>query len=374
MKILFYVLALLLVYTYVGYPLLIYILAKFKKHKFVKNEFIPSVSIVLVAYNEQNNIEKKIKECLDLDYPSEKIDLIIVSDGSDDGTDALVMKYADKGVSLLNNGERRGKSACLNDGVAFSGADYIIFCDARQEIDRLAAKSLMQYFADEDVGAVSGEMFFKNDGLDGYSDSVDFYWKYEKFIRKNESMYRSVVGVTGALYAIKKEYFKVLPQDVILDDVMVPMNIIAQNKKVLYSPEAMIYDYPSTDLASEERRKRRTLSGNYQLISLMPWLLSLKENEIWFEYISHKVLRLLSPFLLAMFFFVSLSLIKFGGLYVLGFIGISYLCVASLVGIYFKQYSSKSFIKIPLSFMTMNYFAFMGFCDFFSGKKLGQWK
>lgn len=354
----------------------IYLLAKYKTNTYKKSPFSPQVSIVIVACNEESRIEGKIKNCLASDYSKDKLQLIVVSDGSTDKTNDIVSAYAnlDSRVSLIKNIEQRGKSACLNDGVAKADSDYVVFCDTRQELDGSAISELMQYFADDDVGAVSGEMFFRDDSVEGYSEGLDFYWKYEKFIRKAESNCRSVVGVTGALYAIKKVYYEPLPQGVILDDVMIPMNIVRQDKRVAYCSSARIYDFPSKDISSEEKRKRRTISGNYQLLKIMPWLLSWSKNPIWFEYLSHKVLRLLSPFLFALFFVVSFCLAKECWFYFLGFVAAFYIVVAALLGVYINSLSSKFWIKVPLGFMSMNYFALMGCLDFLTGKNLGSWK
>lgn len=374
LAILFFFSAVVLVYTYLGYPSSIYIMSKLHGKPFALGDFEPNVSIIMVAYNEELNIGKKIEACLASNYPKDKIEMVLVSDGSTDQTDAIIRGYADQNVKLLNVGQQRGKSACLNDGVAAAGADYLVFCDVRQNIDASAIKELMRYFHDKSIGAVSGEMFFKDSSEKGYSEGFDFYWRYEKFIRKSEAKFRSVIGATGALYAIRKNCYKTLPSELILDDVMTPMNVAFNGKKVVYSSEARIYDVPSQDIKKEEKRKRRTISGNYQLINEMPELLSFRKNPLWFEFISHKVLRLLSPFMFALFVLSSLWLSGSGILYLLGFIGSIVLVVFALMGYIKASFNNNFLVKASLGFMSLNYFAFMGFYDYFTGKSLGKWK
>jgi cellulose synthase/poly-beta-1,6-N-acetylglucosamine synthase-like glycosyltransferase len=195
--------ALVLAYTYIGYPFIIWLFARVRPRCIKKSKFVPSVTIILVVYNEERLIRNKLNNCLGLAYPKEKLNILVISDGSTDATKSLVESYVDKGIHLLAFAQRRGKAACINDAVAACSTDYIIFTDVRQRFAEDAIEKLMSNFADPQVGAVSGELLFDEYQHTAFSKGVDIYWRYEKFIRYHESIFDSVVGVTGAIYALK---------------------------------------------------------------------------------------------------------------------------------------------------------------------------
>ncbi|HLQ76819.1 MAG TPA: glycosyltransferase family 2 protein, partial [Terriglobia bacterium] len=188
----------------------------------------------------------------------------------------------------------KGKAEAINRAVRSARGTVLVFLDARQSLNRNVIRELTANFSDPEVGAVSGELILVKDGGSG----IGLYWKYEKFIRMSESRIHSVAGATGAIYAIRRECFRELPEDTILDDVVLPMSIVLSGKRVVMDPAAQAFDRVSEDPKSEFRRKVRTLTGNFQLLSYMPELLSPGRNPIFLQFISHKVARLLCPYAL----------------------------------------------------------------------------
>jgi cellulose synthase/poly-beta-1,6-N-acetylglucosamine synthase-like glycosyltransferase len=284
----------LIAYTYVGYPALINALARLRPRRPRTSTIEPTVTVVLAVHNEQQSIARKLDNLLALDYPEEKLQVVIVSDASTDETDAIVAGYQDRHprrVVLVRLVEQAGKAAAINRGMLRARGEVVLFCDARQHVDEGALRALVPHFADPQVGAVSGELVLEGERGPGV------YWRYEKLIRAAEGLWDSVVGATGALYGIRRHLYKELPAGTLLDDVYTPMQVVLQGYRVLFEPEAKVYDREA-ELEGEFARKARTLAGNFQLVELMPQLLSPFKNRVLLQFVSHKLLRLLCPYAL----------------------------------------------------------------------------
>lgn len=289
-------------YAYAGYPLLLAAAALLRPAPAVRRAPLePTVSIVIVAHDEEATIERKILNCLDLDYPADRLEVLVASDGSTDRTDEVVRRHESRGVRLLSLAGPNGKPSALNVAVPRARGEIVVLCDARQRLDRAALRELVAPFADPSVGAVSGELHIESDqGSAG--EGVAAYWGYEKVIRGLESRVGSTAGVTGALYAIRRASFPALDPRLILDDVAVPMAVAASGLRVLFEPRAKAFDRSARDAAAEYRRKVRTLAGNYQLVSLWPWLLNPARNPLFWQFVSHKLARLAVPWCLPLLF------------------------------------------------------------------------
>jgi poly-beta-1,6-N-acetyl-D-glucosamine synthase len=279
-------------YTYAGYPLVVYGLSRLRPRPVRAGAIEPSVSIVLAAQDEREHIAAKLEGLLALDYPADKVEIIVVSDGSVDGTDEIVRGFYDRGVVLERQARPCGKPAALNRGVARARGELVVFCDARQRIDPRALRALVRPFADPDVGAVSGELHMPGERGPGV------YWRYEAFIRKHESRVDSLVGATGALYAIRRALFRPLPDDSLVDDMFTPLQIALRGYRVVFEPEARLYDVEVAP-ADEFARKARTLAGNFQLLRHLPRVLHPVKNRLFLQFASHKLMRLACPFALA---------------------------------------------------------------------------
>lgn len=289
--------AALLVHVFIGYPLLVWLQARLRPLPVARRAILPTVSIVMAVHDGERFIRAKLASLKQLDYPAELIDIVIACDGCHDTTVTTARRSTDPRVTVLDFPNRRGKAACLNDAVALTRGEVLLFTDVRQKLSPTALKELVANLGDPTVGAVGGELHMEN-VRSGFAQGVDFYWRYEKGIRHAESLSGSTIGVSGALYAIRRSLFQPLPAGTVLDDVLVPMRVAAQGKRVVFEPKAMAWDQPSQLPEDERRRKIRTLAGNYQLIQLAPWLLAPWRNPLWFRFISHKLLRLFAPWLI----------------------------------------------------------------------------
>jgi biofilm PGA synthesis N-glycosyltransferase PgaC len=298
-------------YAYCGYPLLLFIWKSVAPRPVLKAPFEPDVTLVLAAFNEKGNIRQKILNCLSLDYPRKKMQIIVALDGPEDGTEVLALAFASQGVQVSYTPHHQGKAAALNSAVARARGSLIVFVDARQILDRKVIRELAANFSDPSVGAVSGELI-----LSGETGGVGLYWRYEKLIRTLESEIHSVVGATGALYALRRDLYRNLPEDTLLDDVVIPMRVVLNGGRVVLDRKALAYDRPSPPEA-EFGRKVRTLAGNFQLIGRMPELLLPWRNPVFFQFVSHKVTRLLVPYALIALFVSNLFLLQ--GIYLIFF-------------------------------------------------------
>lgn len=279
-------------YTYAGYPLLVYALSRLRPRATRAAEIEPTVSVVLAAHDESAHLRAKIESLLALDYLADKLEIIVVSDGSTDATDEIVASYADRGVILERIERPSGKPTALNRGVARARGELILFCDARQQVSRGALRALVRLFADPDVGAASGELHMPG------ARGPGVYWRYEAFIRARESKVDSLVGATGALYAIRRKLYRMLPEDSLVDDMFTPLQIALRGYRVVFEPGAALYDVEASP-AGEFARKARTLAGNFQLLGHLPRVLHPLRNRLFFQFVSHKLMRLVCPFALA---------------------------------------------------------------------------
>jgi poly-beta-1,6-N-acetyl-D-glucosamine synthase len=290
-----------ILYTYVGYPVLMWVLARLRPRPWHVSPISPSVSVVLAVHNGAALLPRKIEHLLGLDYSGIK-EIIIVSDGSTDGTAELLARQHHPRLTTVFLSEHEGKAAAVNAGVAKATAELILFVDIRPEIAPGAIQQLVNNFADPMVGCVAGELILRTGSHDDASAAVSgFYWRYEKWIRTCESIYGSPVGVYGGFYAIRRELAVPQPAGMILDDMFQPLAIIRQGYRSVLDAHAYVYDIWPQKIGEEFHRKVRTLAGNFQLFRLAPWTLS-PRNPVFFQLISHKVTRLVAPYLLVLLF------------------------------------------------------------------------
>lgn len=296
MKILFLLSLIGILYTYVGYPVAMWILARLWPRPWKVASITPSVSIVLAVHNGVSLLPRKLQHLIDLDYPNIK-EIIIVSDASTDGTAELLARQEHSRFKSIVLTEHAGKAAALNTGVAQATAEVVVFMDVRQEIAPDAIRQLVMDFADPKVGCVTGELTLRQEGHDAASAAINgLYWRYEQWIRKCEAVFDSPVGVCGCFYAIRRELAVPLPAGMILDDMFQPLSIIRQGYRSVLDPQARVYDKWPEQVKHEFHRKVRTLAGNFQLFQLAPWTLT-PRNRVFFQLVSHKVLRLIAPYL-----------------------------------------------------------------------------
>ena len=287
-----------LAYTFVGYSALMTWLARGRK--IVPRELPdnpPEVWVVVVAHNEETRIATRIENLLASDFPPEKLRVLLVSDGSTDATVALAQGFDPRRVSVLARPTRAGKAAGLNAALALVTSEIVVFTDARQRFAPDAIARLAAHFADPRIGAVSGALEIEA-ASSAAGAGVDAYWRMEKALRSAESRVDSCIGCTGAIYAIRRALFTPIPADTLLDDVVIPMHIAATGARVIHDSDALAFDHQTLEPASEQRRKQRTLAGNFQMLFRYPgWLLPWR-HRLWWQLLSHKYLRLAAPILL----------------------------------------------------------------------------
>jgi len=293
-------------YVYAGYPLVLMVWRRFARRPVRKRACEPTVSLVICMENEAGNVLPKMKNCRELDYPPDRLQVIVSLDAPTDATAELLRNFAPRGVEIISFPIRRGKAAAVNGGVAVATGEILVFGDAGQRLEPNALRELVANFADERVGAVSGALILLDEHGQEACEGAGAYWRYEKYLRAMESDIHSVPGATGAIYAVRRSLFAPLPAETILDDVVVPMRIVLGGHRAIFDPAARAYDAVSDSAECEYRRKRRTLTGNYQLLAEMPELLSCRRNPIFVQFISHKVGRLLVPYCLAALFISNL--------------------------------------------------------------------
>ena len=361
-------------YAYVVYPTIVVAWAKLRSRRVEKRYRHVPVSVVIAARDEQDNISARLENLLSQEYPTPLLEIIVVSDGSTDRTADLARLYTGRGVKLVECSSPVGKAAALNMGVAAASHDIIVFADARQRFSPNAIAELVSVFHDESVGAVSGELILVAGADVGeIHEGVGLYWRYEKLIRRSESAIGSVVGATGSIYAVRKRLYVPLAPHTLLDDFLVPMRIVLAGYRVIFIRAARAFDLSSPTGAREFARKVRTLAGNFQAVSLEPRLLSPRANPVLFQFVSHKLLRLVVPYF-CLTAWVSSALLPgpfFAGafalqtlFYCLGILNLTPLRSAPIAGAF----------RVSWAFMVMNAAAVMGLWVFLTRQEHAVWR
>jgi len=360
--------AFVIAYTYLGYVGWLWLRARFSPWPVLRAQQQSSVSIVMVVRNEERTLADKLRNLLYLDYPRERCQIVVVSDGSTDRTESILRKHADNPrVQVVMNQLSRGKACGLNDAISVASGEVVVFTDARQKIEPGAVRLLMENFADPEVGCASGALMLGDLNTGEAAKGMGLYWTIEKKIRELESESGSVVGATGALYAVRHELLTSVPEGTILDDVYIPMQVARQGKRVIFDARARAWDSPDLGTDREFGRKVRTLSGNYQLVQLAPWLLS-GENPIRFEFVSHKLLRLAVPLALAAVLVASMVLSGLVYRTALALQAVFY-GLSLLAGLHLSRGPLARMSDAALTFVVLNSAAAVAFVNFVTGRK-----
>ena len=385
-KYIFWLAAALVGYSYLGYPAWLWLRSRWSprpvrrssgqssRQSSSQSSAVPAVTAVMVVRNEEAVIARKLENLLTLDYPQAKLDLVVISDGSRDRTPAILADYARDSrvrtrLRTLIKPASEGKAAGLNAAIKLATGDVLLFTDARQQIESNALRLLIENFADPDVGAASGELMLGDPTSGETGKGMGLYWRVEKKIRELESASGSVVGATGAIYCARRTLLdgSLLPESTILDDVLLPMQIVRKGSRVIFDARARAWDSPDLGEGREFSRKVRTLSGNYQLLQLAPWLLS-SQNAIRFEFITHKLSRLAVPFALLPLLIASMFLPQPFYRAALGVqLAFYALSLAALAGV---KIGPLSRIADPArTFVVLNSAAIVAFINFVTGRK-----
>ena len=368
MRWLFWISAAVIGYSYLGYPLWLWLRSRWSPRPVRRGASEPPVSAVMVVCNEEAVVARKLENLLGLDYPPCKLEVVVVSDGSSDRTDEILAGFSNETrLRTIAKPVSRGKAAGLNDAIRSARGDLLLFTDARQHIEPGALRFLAENFADPEVGAASGELMLGDPASGETAKGMGLYWRIEKTIRELESASGSVVGATGAIYCARRDLLDALPEGTILDDVLLPMQVARRGQRVVFDPRARAWDSPNLGDQREFSRKVRTLGGNYQLLQLAPWLLR-SPNPIRFEFVSHKLSRLAVPFALLAFLIAAIFLpAPFYRLVLLAQVVFYTLSLVALGG--FRTGPLSRVADAARTFVVLNSAAMVAFVNFITGKK-----
>ena len=283
-----------LVYIYAGYPLLVWVLAQLFGREPQRRDITPTVSLLIPAYNEAAHIEQKLENSLALAYPRDRLEIVVASDGSTDQTNAIVERFRGAGVRLLAMPDNIGKAAMLSRVVPSLTGEIVVFSDASSQLEPGALRQLVRSFADARVGCVSGGYRLRS-GDTLRDDGEGLYWRYEAFIKRQESHLHSILGGHGAFYAVRRALFQALPPAAVNDDYLIPMRVVEQGYRAVYEPSAVAWERELVSMRGEFARRRRIAAGNCQQMIELRWLLNPVRGWVAFCFISHKVLRTLAP-------------------------------------------------------------------------------
>ena len=370
-------------YTYIGYGIVIFIMVKIKRIFFKKPRLeyaydqLPSCTLIVAAYNEEDFIVEKIKDTLKLKYPSGRLELIFVTDGSTDQTPFMVGQYAQ--ITLLHSSQRSGKIAAVHRAMEHVKTSVVVFTDANTYLHEDSLIQLCKHYADSNVGGVAGE---KKIFVDQHADATageGIYWKYESKLKSLDSELHSVVGAAGELFSIRTSLYSPVPENSILDDFMISMGITAKGYQIKYEPKAYAQETSSANISEELKRKVRIAAGGFQsIIWLRSLLIPFQDPLLTFQYISHRVLRwTITPLALLLAFFVNLYLIIAGSenFYLLLFFLQGLFYVLAIIGMWMEHKKVRfKILFVPYYFCLMNYAILAGGWRFFMGRQSVIWE
>jgi poly-beta-1,6-N-acetyl-D-glucosamine synthase len=372
----------LLVYTYIGYPFFLYLLKLFQKRK-VRNQIShvtsedqiewPFISILIPAFNEECVIRQKIENCFTLDYPKEKVEIVVASDGSTDETNEMVSAYTENEVQFLQFDDREGKTNVINKVVPTLKGELIVLTDASAMLESDSLKKILVNFFDNQIGAVSGIYCFEQQESSLRERGEYLYWRYETNLKQLESQTGSVIGAHGALLAFRKNLFDPLPKNAINDDFIIPMRIIEKGFRVAYCTDAVAFEEQYSDSFADYRRRSRIFVGNIQQIFILKKLLHPKSGLNMIKLVSHKVLRTLSP-LFVLGFFITNFFLNFG-IYKLTYWGqIGFLSLAIFGALLQKVLGRSGFFSVIYYLIFGHFSALSGYLKYFLNQQTVTWQ
>lgn len=373
---LFWLALAVVLYTYLGYALVVGLWARIVRRRESASalDFEPEVTLVVPAYNEADILAAKVRNCVALDYPADKLRLMFITDGSTDESGEVLAAFPR--VQHLHAPERAGKSMAENRAIRYVTTPYVIFTDCNTMLNPEAVRRLVRHYANPAVGAVSGEKRVLSDGsTSGAGEGM--YWKYESFLKRCDSNIYSLMGAAGELVSFRTSLFKPLEADTILDDFVQSMRIVDAGYQVVYEPEAYAMEPPSFSLGEEMKRKVRICAGGWQAMSrLLPLLNPFRQPVVAFLYFSHRVLRwTLTPALLAALLPLNAVLaVQYGSFYTLLLVLQGLFYGAAALG-WWRAAQGKPAgpLLVPLYFTMMNVAVFQGANRFFRNSQPAAW-
>lgn len=383
----FWLLLFVVFYAYVGYGILLFSIVRLRRALGLKKPvtadpgYEPEVTLFIPAYNEKEYVAEKIRNTRELDYPREKLHIMWVTDGSDDGTPQELAKY--EGVEVHHLPGRSGKIGAMNRGMKFVCTPIVIFSDANTHLGKESIRRIVRLFADPSVGCVSGEKRIRDKGKDAAAGAGEgLYWKYESALKKLDAELYSVVGAAGELFAIRKELYREVERDTLLDDFIISLRVAQKGYTIQYDPEAYALETASSNVKEELKRKIRISAGGIQSVIRLRSLLNVfRYKTLSFQYISHRVLRwTLAPLTLLLLIPVGMALalhegILSFGMYAVLFWGQIIFYLAALLGWYLENRMIRmKLLFVPYYFFIMNLSVFLGFRRYLKGSQSVNWE
>ncbi|HEY8933913.1 MAG TPA: glycosyltransferase family 2 protein [Cyclobacteriaceae bacterium] len=376
----FWVSLFIVLYTYIGYGIIIFLLSKVKKHPITEageNYDWPATTLVIAAYNEEGFIEEKIKNTLALDYPAGKLSILIVTDGSTDNTASLVAKHSE--IKHYHSDERKGKIHAVNRIMKFVETPTVIFCDANTYLNKESIKNIMRHYQDPSVGGVAGEKrIFKKEEDNASGAGEGMYWKYESFLKRKDSEVYSVVGAAGELFSVRTNLFEQPGENIIIEDFYISLKITMKGYRFVYEPDAYATETASASVSEEWKRKVRISAGGFQAIVKLKALLNpVKYGLLSFQYVSHRVLRWTLAPLALLLILVSNIILAWNGSVFYSFILVMQIVFYTVAFIGHLNQDKKIAIKgffVPYYFTVMNVSVYAGFMRYLKGSQSAIWE
>lgn len=376
MEILFYISLSMILYTYFIYPLVLWVYVNLVTQKIKKAENkdkLPTISIIISVYNEEKIIKEKLNNCLNLNYPKDKLEILIGSDGSTDRTNEIISKYKDK-IRFFSFNKRCGKPTIINKLVPKTKGQILVFSDATTIYKVDALKNIVTPFNRSDIGGVAGNLFFENPNNNPGGEGEKLYWKYEKMIKKLENRANSFISASGAIYAIRKKLFRFLPENIIADDFVISMSVILKGYRLFYQESAVAFEKTALSLKDEFKRRIRITTGNLQSLTLLKSLLGFRNIKVAFSFYSHKIFRWLIPFALIMLFISNAFIIDFKNIFKYIFLVQLLGYLVGLLGYFLnKKDIELGKLYVPYYFIAMNLGILLGFIRIIKNEQSVKW-
>jgi len=375
---LFWLMLFLIFYTYIGYPLLIFLLSFFINNPVRKYDIEPAVSLLIAAYNEEKHIREKIENSLSLDYPKEKLEIIVVSDGSTDKTDDIVREYKNRNVILYRVEGRVGKTEARNRAVKVAKGEIIVFSDATTIYKKDVIRKLVRNFSDSRVGLVSGRYKYVDatkNASTGWTSTL--FWNYENLIKSKQITIGTLTGASGCINAFRKNLYIPLPEDII-EDLVEPLEILKSGYRIVFEPDALAYEMTTENTTQEFKMRVRVISGGMRGIWYARKVLNpFRYPFVSFQLYSHKILRWSVPIFAILLFIANFSLIRRSQFYYFCFILQSTFYLLAIAGLVLDLLKIKIKIKVillPLYFCTLNLASLVALIKSLKGEKKAKWE
>lgn len=361
-----------LLYTFGGYAALMTLLARWRHRPVRAAPITPSVSLIIPAYNEAAVIAEKLENTFALDYPRELLEIIVVTDGSDDRTPDIVRAYAVRGVRLLHQPERRGKIAAMNRAVPYASGEVLVFSDANAMIEPQAIRALVANFADPQVACAGGVKRIRTRAsVQARGESA--YWRYEAYLKKLDSQVNTAIGAIGELFAIRRALYRPLAEDLIIEDFVMTMELVARGWRVVYEPAAVTWEDASPSLRGEWRRRSRIAAGGFQALGRLKEIVNPLHSFAAFQFFSHKVLRWLAPFFMLGALCANLGLLHLPFYRVLFALQVIFYALALLGGVLQIFNIHLWLVQVPFYFCFANATSLGGFYKFVTNTQPATW-